>query len=82
MKAANIHSFIVGLARDYGTRVGENAHLRSQMDKLNKRLKIARVLARPWAKDYDLDAENQAFVLDTVRWLTTLSGNGRTGNRR
>lgn len=63
MKAANIHSFIVGLARDYGTRVGENAHLRSQMDKLNKRLKIARVLARPWAKDYDFGCGESSFCI-------------------
>jgi len=71
-KAANVHSFIMGLPQGYDTRVGENASLISGGQA--QRLQIARALARPWTKimildecTSSLDAENQAFVLDTIR---------------
>jgi ATP-binding cassette subfamily B (MDR/TAP) protein 1 len=78
-KAANVHSFIMGLPQGYDTRVGENASLISGGQA--QRLQIARALARPWTKimildecTSSLDAENQAFVLDTIRRLTTCGG--------
>ena len=74
-KSANVHSFIMGLPQGYDTRVGENASLISGGQA--QRLQIARALARPWTKilildecTSSLDAENQAFVLDTIRRLT------------
>jgi ATP-binding cassette subfamily B (MDR/TAP) protein 1 len=81
-KSANVHSFIMGLPQGYDTRVGENASLISGGQA--QRLQIARALARPWTKimvldecTSSLDAENQAFVLDTIRRLTTkLGANG------
>ena len=80
-KAANVHSFIMGLPQGYDTRVGENASLISGGQA--QRLQIARALARPWTKimildecTSSLDAENQAFVLDTIRRLTQTSCGG------
>ena len=75
-KAANVHSFIMELPQGYDTRVGENASLISGGQA--QRLQIARALARPWTKimildecTSPLDAENQSFVLDTIRRLTS-----------
>lgn len=86
-KAANVHSFIMGLPQGYDTRVGENASLISGGQA--QRLQIARALARPWTKimildecTSSLDAENQAFVLDTIRQLTTLGGGSKEGERK
>jgi ATP-binding cassette, subfamily B (MDR/TAP), member 1 len=76
VKSANVHSFIMGLPQGYDTRVGENASLISGGQA--QRLQIVRALARPWTKimildecTSSLDAENQAFILDTIRQLTT-----------
>lgn len=84
-KAANVHSFIMGLPQGYDTRVGENASLISGGQA--QRLQIARALVRPWTKilildecTSSLDAENQAVVLDTIRGLTTTSGGGSNDN--
>jgi ATP-binding cassette subfamily B (MDR/TAP) protein 1 len=86
-KAANVHSFIMGLPQGYDTRVGENASLISGGQA--QRLQIARALARPWTKilildecTSSLDAENQAFVLDTIRRLTTLGNGGEEKEER
>jgi ABC-type multidrug transport system ATPase subunit len=77
----------MGLPQGYDTRVGENASLISGGQA--QRLQIARALARPWTKimildecTSSLDAENQAFVLDTIRRLTTMGGDSEEREER
>ncbi|KAF9528280.1 P-loop containing nucleoside triphosphate hydrolase protein [Crepidotus variabilis] len=71
-KAAQLHEFIVSLPQGYQTHLGENASLISGGQV--QRLQIARALARPSRIllldecTSALDLENQASVLETLRW--------------
>ena len=70
-KAANVHSFIMGLPQGYDTRVGENASLISGGQA--QRLQIARALARPWTKIMILDQWRVRLILHATAYRHSMT---------